>query len=33
MQKRQKGEFLSEPERREIMKLGQEIVTLKNQTT
>lgn len=33
MQKRQKGEFLSEPERREIMKLGQEIVALKNQTT
>ena len=33
MQKRQKGEFLSEPERREIMKLGQEIVTLKNQIT
>lgn len=33
MQKRQKGEFLTEPERREIMKLGQEIVTLKNQTT
>lgn len=33
MQKRQKGEFLSEPERREIMKLGQDIVALKNQTT
>jgi hypothetical protein len=33
MQKRQKGEFLTETERREIMKLGQEIVTLKNQTT
>lgn len=33
MQKRQKGEFLTEPERREIMKLGQEIVALKNQTT
>lgn len=31
MQKQAKGEFLNEQERREIMKLGQEIVVLKSQ--